>query len=170
MLALVFAFQWFGLVAALQAPLLTGSVVVTDPMVALAFATTRADARPADERAILEDMNAARRARGLGTLVLDERLSGLARSHARDMLLRRYVSHTTPEGESPYDRMREAGCAFAYAGENIALNADRPSAERALMESEAHRRNILDPHYVRVGIAAVATDGSELIVVQEFAG
>jgi uncharacterized protein YkwD len=38
------------------------------------------------------------------------------------------------------------------------------------MESEAHRRNILDPHYARVGIAAVAADGSELIVVQEFAG
>ncbi len=170
MFALTFAFQSLGLVAALQAPLLTGPVVASDPIVALAFATTRADVHPADERAIFDDINAARRARGLGALVLDERLCGLARSHARDMLARRYVSHTTPEGESPYDRMREADYAFVYAGENIALNADRPSAERALMESEAHRRNILDPHYARVGIAAVATDGPELIVVQEFAG
>jgi uncharacterized protein YkwD len=36
------------------------------------------------------------------------------------------------------------------------------------MASRAHRRNILDPHYAHLGIAAVAADGAELMVVQEF--
>jgi uncharacterized protein YkwD len=137
-------------------------------MVALDFATSRLEARPADENAIVDDINSARRTRGVAPLVLDERLCELARSHARDMLLRRYVSHSTPEGATPYDRMRDAGYPFTYAGENIALNADRVSAERALMASRAHRRNILDPHYAHLGIAAVAADGAELMVVQEF--
>jgi uncharacterized protein YkwD len=165
----LFALQFLGLAAALVAPLATAPVPAHDEIVALSFTTTRLEERPSEAVAILGDMNAARRAIGLAPLALDERLSGIARSHARDMLLRRYVSHTTPDGESPYDRMRDAGYAFSYAGENIALNADRVSAERALMASEPHRRNILDPHYGHVGIAAVATDGAELMVVQEFA-
>ncbi len=168
MVALIFALQFFGLWAALQAPLSTAPTVAGDTIVALTFTTSRADERSAEAGLILSDINAARRANGLAPLALDQRLCSLAVSHARDMLLRRYVSHTTPDGDSPFDRMHSAGYEFSYAGENIALNADRASAERALMASEPHRRNILDPHYAHVGIAAVATDGSELMVVQEF--
>jgi uncharacterized protein YkwD len=166
--ALILALQFFGLMAALQAPLSTAPLAAGDTIVALTFTTSRADERTADAGMILTDINAARRADGIAPLALDQKLCSLALSHARDMLLRRYVSHTTPDGVSPFDRMRSVGYEFSYAGENIALNADRASAEQALMASEPHRRNILDPHYARVGIAAVATDGRELMVVQEF--
>jgi uncharacterized protein YkwD len=168
MVTLIFALQFFGLFTALQAPLATPPIASADEIVALTFVTARMDERPADASAILSNINLARRAAGVAPLVRDERLSGLAMIHARDMLTNRYVSHTTLDGATPYDRMRGLGYPFSFAGENIALNADRASVERALMESEPHRRNILDPHYARIGIAAVESDGSELIVVQDF--
>lgn len=163
------ALQLLGFIAALQVSLVTAPIVVHDAFVALTFTSTFAEERPADAGKILTDVNAARRASGVAPLELDERLCGVARGHARDMLERGYVSHTTPEGVTPYDRMRDIGYAFVYAGENIALNLDRASAERALMASASHRRNILDPHYSHVGIAAIATDGAELMIVEEFA-
>lgn len=168
MVALIFAIQFFGLMAALQTPIASPPVASGDEVVALTFATTRMDDRPSEASAILIDINLARRSAGLAPLARDERLNGIALVHARDMLTNKYVSHTSLDGATPYDRMRGIGYPFSHAGENIALNVDRASAERALMASEPHRRNILDPHYTHIGIAAVETDGSELIVVQDF--
>jgi uncharacterized protein YkwD len=80
-------------------------------------ASATAIEREADARAMLATVNAERAAHGLPPLTYDERLSEIARSHARDMVLRSYFAHETPEGESPFDRMAHAGYHFAYAGE-----------------------------------------------------
>ena len=47
-------------------------------------------------------------------------LRAAALIHSRDMLDRDYFAHDTPEGTSPFDRMRTAGYLFAAAGENLA--------------------------------------------------
>jgi uncharacterized protein YkwD len=166
--AFVIALQLFSFTAVLLGPASPVTQAAGDALVELGFSTTHIDERPSDESAILVNINAARHATGVAPLALDERLCGIALNHARDMLLHKYISHTTPDGESPYDRMRAAGYAFSYAGENIALNADRGSAERALMASEAHRWNILERHYGHIGIAALVANVTQVLIVEVF--
>jgi uncharacterized protein YkwD len=116
---------------------------------------------------MLRALNAARAERGLRPLALDTRLCDIAESHARDMAERRYFAHTTPEGVSVFDRMKDADYRYNYAGENLALDQSADEAENALWNSTDHRHNILEPHYARVGIAAVSSDEGE-IFVQDF--
>ena len=126
--------------------------------------STGVRARPDDARALFDDLNAARRARGLGLLDLAPRLCAIARAHADDMVSRRYFGHDTPEGVTPFARMDRAGWRYGYAGENLALDVDEQAANRTLYRSNGHRDNMLEPHYAHVGIAAVETDGGEIFV------
>ena len=111
--------------------------------------------------------NAERAARGLSPLLVDDRLCAIARAHAFDMATRRYFNHVNPEGESPFDRMARAHYGFGFAGENIALDDDAAKADRELWRSIEHRKNTLETHYVRIGVAAVQTPDGE-VFVEEF--
>lgn len=166
--ALLIALQLFGFPVLLGVQAAPVPHAAADAVVQLSFSTTKIEERPSEASAILVNINASRNATGAARLVLDERLCGIALDHARDMLLHKYISHTAPDGKSPYDRMRAAGYAFSYAGENIALNLDRGSAERALMASEAHRWNILERHYGHIGIVALVANVSQVLIVEVF--
>jgi uncharacterized protein YkwD len=64
--------------------------------------------------------------------------------------------------------MREAGCSYGYAGENIAQAPSERSADSALYASLPHRDNTLSPNYRRVGIAAMIAPNGELLFVEDF--
>jgi uncharacterized protein YkwD len=117
-----------------------------------------------DVAVMLADINGRRATRGLRMLVLDERLCDVALEHALDMAERNYFDHTAPDGTTPFDRMGRANIRFSYAGENIALDQSPVSADDALWHSSEHRRNILEPHFSRIGIAAVDGPEGELFV------
>lgn len=53
-------------------------------------------------------------------VAMNSTLRRTAADHGSDMLARNYFAHDTPEGESPFDRMRANGYAFVAAGENLA--------------------------------------------------
>ncbi|GAC1442259.1 MAG: hypothetical protein NVS2B8_07860 [Vulcanimicrobiaceae bacterium] len=128
-----------------------------------------ATSKPAshDVATLLLRLNDARRARGLAALVLDPRLCAIAERHGLDMLSRKYFAHVNPEGATPFDRMSQAHYRFGYAGENLALDHDAEAVHRALLASPEHRDNIVEPHYMRVGIASMpGTDGT--MVVEDF--
>jgi uncharacterized protein YkwD len=116
---------------------------------------------------LLGTINAERRARHVRMLRLDRALCRIAQEHALDMVQHRYFAHYSLDGRSPFDRMRAHNYRFGYAGENLALDVDTRSAAEALWLSQEHRSNLLGPHYVNVGIAAVPIDG-EVIVVEDF--
>ena len=116
---------------------------------------------------LLGTINAARAARHERTLRLDGRLCWIAWEHAVDMIEHHYFAHFTPDGRSPFDRMREKHYRFGYAGENLALDVDARAAAEALWNSKEHRSNLLEPHYAHVGIAAVPVDG-EVVIVEDF--
>ena len=138
-------------------------------IVALAgYPSTAIYDHPGDERSMFDAVNHLREQRGLNPLASDPALTRLARAHAADMIERGYLGHNTPEGTSPARRFEEAGVPFGYAGENIALNADEPSAEQALERSPHHRANLLEAHYDRIGIAALGDPHEGEIFVQEF--
>ncbi len=149
-------------------PLAAAPSVITENRVALQITQLDARERIGDAQALFHDLNSTRANSGLAPLAFDERLSAVARAHALDMVRHGYFGHVSLDGESPFDRMKRAGYPFGYAGENLAFDADERSANRALFNSIEHRDNMLEPHYVYVGIAAVNTDQGEFFV-EDFA-
>ncbi|MDT8903693.1 CAP domain-containing protein [Anaeroselena agilis] len=124
----------------------------------------------ADEEQAVALLNADRAAHGLPPLRINPTLAVLARDYAQDMIDRGYFSHVSPEGEAFTDRLARYGVGFRSAGENLGVNGSVAAAERMLMNSPAHRDNILGKEYAEVGIGVrYAADGS-VYVVQVFVG
>lgn len=113
-------------------------------------------------------LNADRTSNGLPALKLNAKLTSLADRYAQDMINRHFFAHTNPEGLSPFDRMRQAGIPYTYAGENLAINSSVPNAEVAFMNSPGHRANILNANYNQVGLGVELSPSGQVYVVQEF--
>jgi uncharacterized protein YkwD len=121
-----------------------------------------------EEQQAFSRLNADRTANGLSPLRINTALTGLAEAYAQDMINRSFFSHTNPQGQSPFDRMRQAGIQYGYAGENLAINVSVPEAEQAFMNSPGHRANILNAHYTQVGLGVRHSSNGSVYVVQEF--
>ncbi len=121
------------------------------------------------EMEMLRLVNEERALEGLPELVIDETLRDIARQYSVDMLQRGYMGHIDPEGNSPFDRMRDGGVTFITAGENLALAQTVSIAHKGLMDSPGHRANILSPHYSRVGIGAAQGGRYGTMFTQKFA-
>lgn len=113
----------------------------------------------AAEAAVLTLVNAERAAAGCGPLRDEPRLATAGRKHSADMKERDYFSHNTPEGITPWDRAKAEGY-DQPAAENIARGQPTPEAVvAAWMNSEGHRRNILDCRYQALGTGMVTGSG-----------
>lgn len=133
-----------------------------------ASTTTGVTNAVAAEQQAVSLLNADRRANGLPDLQVDSRLTTLAQNYAQDMINRNYFSHTNPEGQTPFDRMTQAGISYSYAGENIAQAQNVQAAEVAFMNDAGHRANILSPNYTAVGIGVAYDNNGNIDVVQDF--
>jgi uncharacterized protein YkwD len=63
-----------------------------------------------------------------------------------------FFSHTNLKGQSPFDRLKNAGITYKTAGENIAMG--QKSAQEVFnswMNSEVHRANILNGSFNKMG-------------------
>jgi uncharacterized protein YkwD len=140
----------------------------SDERVTLPFKVENTRPRPDLEKRMLDLVNQERVANGLSPLQADPELTEVARKHSADMFARGYFAHDTPEGLSPFDRMREANVRFTTAGENLALAPTIPVAHSGLMNSPGHRANILSPQFGRVGIGVMDGGMRGLMVSQEF--
>jgi uncharacterized protein YkwD len=129
-------------------------------------ATTRP--RPDLEQRMLELVNQERAAAGLRPVAADPELTEVARRHSADMFARGYFAHDTPEGRTPFDRMRDENVTFLTAGENLALAPTLQVAHTGLMNSPGHRANILRPQFGRLGIGIMDGGMRGLMVSQEF--
>ncbi len=136
--------------------------------VTLPFTVTSSRPRPDLERQMLDLVNEERLGQGLQPLMPDPELTEVARRHSADMFARSYFAHDTPEGLTPFDRMKEADIRFLVAGENLALAPTVSVAHTGLMNSPGHRANILRPQFGRVGIGIMDGGMRGLMVSQEF--
>ncbi|MBI3289972.1 CvpA family protein [Candidatus Microgenomates bacterium] len=107
------------------------------------------------ETQLFELVNKERRDRGIPELVWSPQIVVVARAHSRDMWERHYFSHVNPDGEDPGDRLSAGGVKYGLAGENIALAPTVKMAHDGLMNSEGHKRNILDPTFKKIGIGVI---------------
>ncbi|WP_435109166.1 CAP domain-containing protein [Nocardiopsis synnemataformans] len=97
-------------------------------------------------------VNAERADAGCGPLRVDPRLAAAAQEHSEDMDRRDYMSHESPEGEGPGDRADRHGY-DAWGAENVAKGQTSPQQVMdAWMNSDGHRRNILNCDLVAIGV------------------
>ena len=77
-----------------------------------------------------------------------------ARDHSQDMAAQNYFSHTSLDGRTFDQRIRQAGYASsAPLGENIAGGPGSPSAAVSLwMSSPGHCANIMSPGFRVIGV------------------
>ena len=136
--------------------------------VPLGFTYDNPKVRPFLEIEMLEMVNKERVKNGLKPLRNDPELTSVARAHSTDMFARGYFAHDSPEGKSPFDRMRAANVRFSKAGENLALAQTLEIAHTNLMNSPGHRANILHPAFGRLGIGIVDGGFYGLMISQEF--
>ena len=118
---------------------------------------------------LVNDINRIRADRGLTAMTVDERLTRVALSHARDMASRKYFGHDAPDGTSLPDRLAAVGFNWSVAAENIALAPDEVQANAELLESPEHRANILDPRVRKIGVAALGVGVDAALYVEDFA-
>lgn len=136
--------------------------------VKLHFTVTHPRVREDLEAKMLELVNEERRKEGLQPLKADPEMAAVARAHSRDMFARGYFAHVNPDGEDPFDRMREMKVRFLTAGENLALAQTLTLAHKGLMNSPGHRANILQPSFGRLGIGILDGGLYGLMVTQNF--
>jgi len=124
------------------------------------------------EALIFKSTNKERKIRGLKSLESDERLKIAARQHSNDMLMKKYLSHTSllEISKTPLQRIYNSGLPVLEVGENVAENIgssvpfllkNNPDSLVKLvmkkwMESPSHRKNILNPDFSHMGVGSVA--------------
>lgn len=142
---------------------LVGRVAALPP--AYAPAAAPAADPSADERRTFELINAERRRRGRGPLVLDASLVRMARYHSQNMARQDFFNHVDRDGLDLTGRAQVLGVrGWRALGENIAYNQgyQDPSAfavERWMI-SDKHRENILNGEFTHAGLGiARAADG-----------
>jgi len=109
----------------------------------------------AQELQMINLVNQERQKAGVKPLEIDYELARVARIKSQDMKDKNYFSHTSPTYGSPFEMMKSFGIKYRSAGENIALNSSVEKAHAALMNSEGHRNNILNPGFTHIGIGIV---------------
>lgn len=123
---------------------------------------------PEAEKLMLQLVNKERSKNGLNELLADTEMLLVGRDHCLDMFERSYFSHYTPEGVSPFDRMKKAGVIYQLAGENIAFAPTTEIAHQGFMNSKGHRENILRQGFGRLGIGVIDGGIAGKMFCQEF--
>lgn len=137
-------------------------------IVPLPFKTSAFRERKDLEVKMLQLINTERKKAGLKLIEADNEMAKVARNHSADMLKRGYFSHYTPEGLSPFDRIRKERINFIIAGENLALAQTLQLAHEGLMDSPLHKANILHISFGRVGIGILDSGIHGIIITQNF--
>lgn len=140
----------------------------SEKSISLPFKVTGPKIREDLEAKMLVLVNEERQKVGLKPLEADTAMRVVARKHSADMFARGYFSHITPEGLSPFDRMKREKVRFLTAGENLALGQTLSICHRGLMNSPGHRANILHPAFNRVGIGILDGGLYGLMITQNF--
>ncbi|NRQ33201.1 hypothetical protein HII36_15305 [Nonomuraea sp. NN258] len=100
--------------------------------------------------------NAARAKHGCAPLRVDGRLAASARTHSLEMARAGALTHASPDGASPWDRMERAGYPWG-AAENIGNGyATADEAVRGWLDSPDHRKNILDCGLRAIGVGVAS--------------
>ena len=123
-----------------------------------------------DEQEFINLINNEREKNNLSPLEIDEDLQNVARLKAEDLVKNNYFSHTSPTFGTLYEMLDDNAIRYKIASENIAGNSSISGAVNALMNSEAHKKNILSNEFNYTGVGVVTSPTYGKILVQLFIG
>lgn len=109
----------------------------------------------AEEAAMLQMINGERVRDGLNKLKPDSQLTGLAREKSRDMVSANYFGHMSPKFGTVYDQLQQSGIVYRTVAENLVGAPGYRRAHASIMNSPAHRSNVLNPSFTRIGIGII---------------
>lgn len=106
---------------------------------------------------VMDLTNAERAKNGLSPLTWNWEVARVARYKSADMRNKNYFSHQSPTYGSPFSMLENFGVSYRSAGENIAAGQATPEeVVQAWMNSEGHRKNILNSGYTQIGVGYVS--------------
>jgi uncharacterized protein YkwD len=111
------------------------------------------------EQDLLERTNRRRAKRGLPGLRSNDAVAAVARAHSEDMRDHDFVGHVSPNTGRPIERLQKAGIPHLVVRENVARAYSTEEAMTELMNSPAHRENILSRDVTEVGIGVAVDRG-----------
>ncbi|MDT9690888.1 CAP domain-containing protein [Streptomyces sp. P9(2023)] len=113
----------------------------------------------AAEAEVVRLVNEERAKVGCSAVRSDADLAKLAGAFSEDMAARGFFDHTDPDGDTPWERARQAGVE-GLGAENIARGqADAAAVMESWMNSDGHRANILNCDYTTLGVGVQFADG-----------
>lgn len=123
------------------------------------------------ETEIWEQINTIRQKNQLKPLRQNDQLAHVAREYSQKMAREDFFSHTSPDGTTPAQRVRDGGIFYIVVGENLFRSSNIsnpvPSAVQGWMESPGHRQNILHAVFTETGIG-VWREGNRYYITQLF--
>ena len=136
-----------------------GIVALLATMVAVPAPAQASGSAGDHEAEFVERTNAERSSRGVSKLRVASDLTDVARRHSAKMARESNLHHNPNLGSDV--------SGWSRVGENVGRGGSVSSLHSALMDSEGHRRNILDKNFSEVGIGVVV-NGSTIWVTQVF--
>lgn len=128
---------------------LTPSITPTSTQVIITCAETKHEF----EARVIELINAERAKAGLSALKPQHQLTAAAQVYSADMACHNYLSHAGRDGSHFAERAERQGYKFEYGGENLAGGYSTPEeVVKGWMNSPGHKANILNEHYVDIGV------------------
>ncbi|EGT3850414.1 CAP domain-containing protein [Clostridioides difficile] len=123
------------------------------------------------QKEVVDLVNIERAKAGLNPLTLDSSISNVATKKSQDMIDNNYFSHNSPTYGSPFDMLKKFGISYKTAGENIAMGQKTPKeVVNAWMNSEGHRKNIMNPNFSKIGVGVAQKNGGSIYWTQIFVG
>jgi uncharacterized protein YkwD len=111
---------------------------------------------------ILQQLNALRASHHLKPLVLSRSLSTAAGNHNSEMASAGFFSHDSKNGSAFWKRIKRfynsSGYGYWSVGENLlwaSPDVDPAGALKMWLDSPEHKKNMLDPQWHEIGIAAL---------------
>jgi len=118
---------------------------------------------------VVELTNAQRLKNSCKPLTVNAVLTSAAQAHSADMAKRNFFDHNNPDGKTPFARMTAAGYRYSMAAENIAAGYLAPRAVvDGWMNSEGHRKNILNCGLTEIGVGYAAGGAHGTYWTQDF--
>lgn len=121
-----------------------------------------------EEAKIFKLISQERAKAGLPQLEIDSVLTELARAKSLDMVSHNYFGHFSERFGTIHDQLKVKDISYCNAAENLAGGSDLSKTHRRLLASPAHRSNILNPKFKKVGIGIITGSSYGKMITQIF--
>lgn len=144
------------------------SIYIRDNRLPLAY-ENYTDEFASQSAAELFDLLMLKRQRmGLPVLEWDDVVADVAKNHSIDMTTDAMISYTGSGGETPFERMKEAGIVFSMAAENVSnTKGDSIGIYQEWIGTFGTSTNVLSKDYTHCGMGAVV-DGFRIFTTMDF--